>query len=179
MDSMLQYIEVWRKIDDEHQYYEISNNGNVRSVDKIVRSKNNSMALKKGKVLKQYIAHNYYNVRLSDNNTSKNYAVHILVAKAFPEICGEWLKGCDVHHINGNKLDNRAENLIVMQHHKHQELHKGKVVQQFAKDGAFIKEWNSTMEIQKELGFNNTRISNVCLGKKYRHTAYGYIWKYK
>ena len=36
-----------------------------------------------------------------------------LIAKAFPEICGEWFEGCVIDHINGVKDDNRACNLKV------------------------------------------------------------------
>lgn len=39
--------------------------------------------------------------------------MHRLVAKAFPEICGEWFEGCVVDHINTVKDDNRAVNLKV------------------------------------------------------------------
>ena len=38
------------------------------------------------------------------------------VAKAFPEICGEWFEGCEVDHINTDRSDNRAVNLRVVSH---------------------------------------------------------------
>lgn len=43
----------------------------------------------------------------------KNLYVHILVVKAFPDICGEWFEGCIVDHINTVRTDNRPENLRV------------------------------------------------------------------
>ena len=43
----------------------------------------------------------------------KEVRVHILVAKTYPEICGEWFEGAVVDHINGIRNDNRAENLRV------------------------------------------------------------------
>ena len=49
---------------------------------------------------------------------------HILVAKANPEICGEWFKGCVVHHLNEDKTDNSPENLRVMSRAEHNALHK-------------------------------------------------------
>ena len=55
--------------------------------------------------------------------SSKEIAYHILVAKAFPEICGEWFEGCAVHHKDGNKLNNTPENLIVLSKEEHQKLH--------------------------------------------------------
>ena len=37
--------------------------------------------------------------------------IYITIAKLFPEICGEWFKGCQVDHLNCNRNDNNAENL--------------------------------------------------------------------
>lgn len=37
--------------------------------------------------------------------------IYITIAKLFPEICGEWYKGCEVDHINTDRFDNRAINL--------------------------------------------------------------------
>jgi hypothetical protein len=52
-----------------------------------------------------------------------------------------------------------------------------KKVLQFSKTGDFMNEYNSTMDIQRQFGFDNSKISCCCLGK--RKTAYGFIWKYK
>lgn len=49
---------------------------------------------------------------------------HIVVAKANPDICGEWFEGCVVHHLNGNKQDNRPENLRVVTTTEHSLIHK-------------------------------------------------------
>ena len=55
---------------------------------------------------------------------NKTYYVHIEVAKAFPEICGKWFKGCEVHHKDGNSLNNEATNLIVCTKAQHMEYHR-------------------------------------------------------
>lgn len=68
-------------------------------------------------------------IRESDNNylsvmigkTMK--AVHVIIARNYPEICGEWFKGCVVHHINGIKSDNRPSNLKVMSKQEHFKWH--------------------------------------------------------
>lgn len=65
-----------------------------------------------------YIVEGYY--RAYQNSKG----IHILVAKAFPEICGEWFEGCHVHHIDHNPLNNRADNLKVMTAEEHIKLHK-------------------------------------------------------
>lgn len=51
--------------------------------------------------------------------------VHVLVAKAF---CN-WFEGCDVHHINFNPLDNRADNLVCLTKSEHQLAHKEQKVE--------------------------------------------------
>ena len=52
-----------------------------------------------------------------------------------------------------------------------------KSVLQYSCDGNFLKEWVSTMEIERELGIEHTQISGNCLGKtKYCHN---FIFKYK
>lgn len=47
---------------------------------------------------------------------------------------------------------------------------------QYDLNGNFIKEWPSTMEVERQMNFKNTAISACCLGKT--KTAYGYKWKY-
>lgn len=52
-----------------------------------------------------------------------------------------------------------------------------KTVLQFDLNGVFIKEWESTRSIQKELGYLTTSIINCCNGKQ--KTAYKFKWEYK
>ena len=54
---------------------------------------------------------------------------------------------------------------------------KAKSVLQFDLNGNFIQEWESTMAVERELGFNHRNISAVCNGK--RKTCGKFIWKYK
>lgn len=64
--------------------------------------------------------HPYYCV----SDSGKTVYIHTLVAKAFPEICGEWFEGCEVHHKDCNPLNNCAENLIVCTKEEHLLFHK-------------------------------------------------------
>lgn len=52
-----------------------------------------------------------------------------------------------------------------------------KPILQYDLNGVIIKEWPSTMEIQRQLGFDNSTISKCACNK--RKTAYKYIWKWK
>lgn len=132
--------------------------------------------------------------------------IHILVAKAFPEICGEWFEGCNVHHKDGNPLNNKADNLLVLTAQEHLSLHnkgksnpnygnhnkkpniskalkgkrkpyKHKQIIQYTLDGTFVKEWECIADIHTELGYSIGNICMCCQGKL--KTAYKYLWRYK
>lgn len=59
-------------------------------------------------------------------------------------------------------------------HKNHPKL--SKKVLQFTKDGKFVKEWVSTMEIERVLGFDHSYISRCCKGKA--KSAYDFIWSH-
>lgn len=51
-----------------------------------------------------------------------------------------------------------------------------KKVYQYSTDGLLVREWLSSMEVQRELGFKQPLISACCRGKLKQ--AYGFIWSY-
>jgi len=71
----------------------------------------------------------------------------------------------------------RYENEDLPSNYKIPEHKNKKTIIQCDLKGNFIKEWSSTMEVQKTLGYNNSNISMNAIGKS--KTAYGYKWKYK
>jgi HNH endonuclease/NUMOD4 motif len=85
--------------------YEVSDEGFVRSVDRVIERRGKPARLK-GKELK-LLAHSqgYWSVCLSNQ---KRHLVHSLVMEAF---VGPRKKGMDINHKNGDKKDNRLENL--------------------------------------------------------------------
>lgn len=50
----------------------------------------------------------------------KNHKVHKLVYEAF---VGKIPEGCDVHHLDNNKLNNHFSNLEIVEMSKHRSLH--------------------------------------------------------
>lgn len=51
-----------------------------------------------------------------------------------------------------------------------------KSVVQYSLTGEYIQEWESLVEIQKNLDFSDSSISNACKNKRQSH---GYLWEYK
>lgn len=158
--------------------YQVSNLGNVKSLKRrgcreknIVIWKNNS---------------NYLCVNLFKNSKGKNKLVHRLVAECFLNNIYNYPV---VNHINGNKEDNRLQNLEwctqkynMQQAQKNGLLNPGnnlppkRKVKQFDLNNNFIKEWESMIEIERKLNYKVAGICQCCKGKI--KTAYNYIWKY-
>lgn len=102
--------ERWRPIVGFEGYYEVSNFGDIRSVDRIVpRDGIRGDMARKGQVRKPHVTpKGYLRVQLTQGGESRNFQVHRLVAEAFipnPENKPE------VNHRNGNKRDNYIGNL--------------------------------------------------------------------
>lgn len=161
---------MWKKI-VEHNNYSVSDDGLVRND-------------KTGKVLKQIPTYNGY-LRVGLNK--KLYRVHILVANAFVKNPNDYPQ---INHKDGNKQNNNASNLewctasqnirhahnIGLKKINYNGIKKPMPVEQLTLDEKSIKVFNCIMDVQRELGFDNSTISKACKGK-YK-TAYGYKWRY-
>lgn len=106
-------MELWKDIDGYRGIYQISNKGNVRSLDRIVSHAHDNRSRKfKGVVLKPVRAKNtdHLSVQLSTPVLgAKRFFIHLLVLKTFgpPKPDGNY----ECLHINGQADDNRIENL--------------------------------------------------------------------
>lgn len=102
--------EIWKDIPGYEGHYQVSDQGRVKSLDRVVslnRNFRNGNRKSKGKILKgRPNKRGYLRVVLS----GKDFRVHQLVAMAF---LNHKPKGMEVvvDHINGVKDDNRLENL--------------------------------------------------------------------
>lgn len=77
-------MEIWKSIVGYEGLYEVSNLGNVRSVDRYVNHPKGGLSLRKGKLLQPNKNHQgYYCVLLSKSCKTENRRVHRLVAEAF------------------------------------------------------------------------------------------------
>ena len=107
-------MEIWKSINGYEGYYEISNLGNVCSLDRFVQAKRCSKYFLKGKRLKASPGKiGYPVVQLFKNGKSERIYVHRLVAEHFiPKVEGKEI----VNHIDGNKANNHYRNLEWVTH---------------------------------------------------------------
>lgn len=189
--------EKWKDIINYEGYYQISNFGNIRSLDRKIRF-NKGYSIKKGKMLKPILnKKGYYKVSLSKKQKEKRFFIHRLVAIHFIE---NPLSKEQVNHKDGNKKNNRADNLewcTNLENQRHaiknglidneqriqQAINMGiinrKPVAQYTKEGNLIKEYVSIKEASILTGINSRNICN-CLSPNQpkSKSAGGYIWKY-
>lgn len=100
---------MWKDIKDFEEFYQISDKGEIRSKDRYIHFKHKDRFYK-GAIKRQQIGTNGYKIVKLYKNDKKRYtfSVHKLVAETFLEKPS--YAEC-VNHKNGNKLDNRVENL--------------------------------------------------------------------
>lgn len=103
-------MEVWMPIPEFVGLYEASSHGRIRTVERHVRNGEGSSRVLSSKIRATAInkKDGYEYTTLSVNRKCFSRKVHRLVASAFHGECPE---GCVCCHNNGDKLDNRPENL--------------------------------------------------------------------
>lgn len=187
--------EEWRPIKDYEGRYQVSNTGKVRSLDHYVRQRNNSVQLRKGKLLRIWQDNIGYSVvSLSKYNKCKRKRVHRLVAETFlnnPENKKE------VNHKDGNKTNNNVENLEWstreenMQHAVRTGLYKpywtgkqgwksstGRPVKQInIKTGEIINIYGSMEEAARQINLISAANIRSCIIGRTK-SCMGYKWEY-
>lgn len=107
-------MEQWRDIPGYENIYQASNQGEIRTCEgKITNNARYGKRVWKQRVLKQKFTRNKKGrvdarVNLWKDGFERTFLVARLVAMTW---CDGYREGMTVNHINGNPLDNRAENL--------------------------------------------------------------------
>lgn len=172
--------EEWKDI-NEFDGYEVSNLGNVRGKDRLRKSKH-GLRLTNGQPMKQvFNKKGYPEVRFRKEGTHTRL-VHRLVAKAFVTYYHD--NKSQVNHIDGNKLNNRADNLEWVTNSENQ-LHAYKLGLQPSRAGeknSKAKITDKDVTLLKQL-YNSgksvvevSNMMNVSLGST-RQIIYGRSWK--
>ncbi len=186
--------EVWIDIKEYEGYYQISNLGRVRSLDRLVKHSDGHERKQFGKILKPiFDVGGYQYIALHKNANGKMFKVHRLVALAFiPNINNK----LEINHLDEDKKNNKAENLewctrLENEHwgtkrercmhntdYKSIAVKNSKAVIQLDLDNNIVFVWDSLAQIHKTLGYSQGNISMCCNGK-YNKPLYGYNWRYK
>ena len=176
--------EIWRDIKDYEGLYQVSNLGRIRSFDRWVKSKNGSIRICRGRILKPYTNKDgYLCVVLSKNNKQKTFRVNRLVAQAFLDNPNNLPQ---VNHKDENKQNNNVENLEFCDCKYNINFGTAiarrsktisKAVVQYTLDGTFVREWPSAMDAEREGGFRSECICMCCKGKIKTHKGFIFLYK--
>lgn len=183
--------EEWKWIKGFEGLYQISNFGNVKSFHKSKNGKLISLNNKNGW---------YLSFRaISKEHKTNTLRVHVEVAKAF---IGDIPKGYHVHHKDGNKQNNRVDNLEIIHPRKHwheTEKHNSNIIdglnnynrytrprkiQQYSKDGILLAEYVNGEVASRMTGICQRNILQVANKEPFnkngdiRKQAGGYVWKF-
>lgn len=103
-------VEIWKDISGYEAYYQVSNLGNVKSLERIAKCNKSSKRTIIEKLLKvyQYKKHLYNYIVLSKNGVTKKYKLHRIIAKEFIK---NDLGYPFINHIDGVRTNNKIENL--------------------------------------------------------------------
>lgn len=103
--------EVWKDVVGYECKYQVSNFGNVKSL--------NYRRTNKEEILKQFLNRDgYFQVVLCKNSKIKAFNVHVLVAMCFLNHIPDGTHNLVVDHKNNIKIDNKVSNLNLITHRK-------------------------------------------------------------
>ena len=167
-------MEIWKDIKDYEGYYQISSEGRVKSLvtNKILIGDTNNLGYKRVTL--------YTPIK-------KRFFIHRLVALHF---CEGYADNLVVNHKDGDKQNNRAENLEWVTHSQN-DLHAYKINLRKPNPCTFkhrilvynpttlelIKIYDNVKECEEDLQVSRSAIYNCCNGKQ--KTCRGYILKYE
>lgn len=167
--------EIWKAISGYEGRYEVSNYGRVKSLARKAKSRGNGVRQLKERILSQFPnpRTGYITTTLTKNNINKTVYVHHLVSDAFN---GPRPKGMDVHHVDEDKTNNRADNLEFLNRRDNCNYSKRYYTSGFpgvcwaAKD----KKWKATIQINGKIHFLGHFINEVEAYRAYLITKLEY-----
>ena len=180
--------EEWVILDSISPYLLVSNYGRVKRLEMFIESWNGfrmTRVRRREKILLCIVnGHNY----LSVSFCQKKYYIHRLVALGF---IPNPLNLPQIDHINGDKQDNRVENLqwatptqnrhnpITEKRCEKASIEHGRPIVQLSTNGEFIREWGSITEAANNLGCSIGSISRVLSGKAKTIHEHRFVYKDK
>lgn len=112
-------MEEWKDVFGYEEYYQVSNLGQIKSKDRLIKKSNGVVQFRRGRLCSQALDKDGYAVvKLSKDGKTKSIKVHRIVYCAFK---GKIPNGHEINHINFNRLDNRVDNLEALTHRENVE----------------------------------------------------------
>ncbi len=177
--------EIWKPIKSFEGYYDISNHGRVRSLDRLTKYKLIFERKYFGGIKPLQIYSGYYYIKLNKNGIYKNPKIHRLVAEMFiPNPQNKKM----VNHLDGNKLNNHFSNLewctakenvnhsihVLGNHHGRLGSQNGRakiteaeVIEIRRLSG--VSKYYTCVLLSKMFGVNSRSVSNILLNKSWKH----------
>lgn len=171
--------EIWRDIKGYEGLYQVSNLGRIKSLG---NNKSRKEKIKSIRISKE----GYEKVDLYKKGKIQTLFVHRLVAKEFIKNINSFE---EINHKDENPRNNNVNNLEWCD--RKYNINYGtrtqkcilklkgrnaKPINQYDRNGVFIRHWKSITEASKELKINQGSISNCC--KNINKTGGGYKWSY-
>jgi hypothetical protein len=175
-------MEQWKDVIGYEGSYQVSNLGNVRSLN--YRRQGFAQNL-----VPKLSNRGYYHVHLRKDGKVKDFTIHRLVAMMF---LPNFRELPEINHINEVKTDNRVENLewcTRSQNVRHslpdtrrpntrrpRKRARNEPIIQSDSHGSIVKTWDNVREIELATKMSAWSIYQCCEGK--RKTAYGFKWQF-
>ena len=114
--------EIWKDIQGYEGFYQISNLGNVKSLERVIDKGNGILQHRKERIMnKRESVDGYYVAKLNVNKKSTSIAIHILVARHFIDNPNNYP---EVNHKDCNRKNNQVDNLEWCTHQQNVEHSK-------------------------------------------------------
>lgn len=105
--------EIYKDIEGYEGLYQISNFGNVKSLDRMCKHSGKGLRTVPGKLLKKSLTFGYEQVNLYKDNKAKTHFIHRLVIGAFSDK-KSYKNEIVINHIDGIKTNNNLDNLEII-----------------------------------------------------------------
>lgn len=186
--------EIWKDIVWYEGIYHISNLGRIKSFKQwkivirtnwITNSVYSSISLLKNKIIKSYLIHRLVAIHFIPNPDNLPCVLHRKEDLDENGLLYNWEDNLFWWTQKDNVIDMlkkwRQKNHLQYKHPSlwkfWKDSNKSKPVSQYSKSGEFIREWDSFMDVQRELWIFCSSICICCQWKA--KSAWWFIWKYR
>ena len=177
-------MEEWKDIEGYEGLYQVSNEGRVKALERVVVYKNGHIHKYKEHLMDIIVVQGYCYVGLNSGNKQKRLRVHRLVAQAFIPNPNGYV---EINHRDENTKNNKVENLEWCDRtyninygtrNKKVGKHFEKKVYQYSIDGELLRVFDSLTDAANFNRYNIANLSTGCRDVKKGVTRCGYFFSF-